>query len=234
MKKLLIPVFTLTLMLNGATAVNAQSPSNDIEIQTYNESINGTDYEITTYDSKDLFKVNYEDENGESHTGELNKETKVLTVDGDVIEYSFSDGIPATSDRSMIQTRASSDWTPVLVAKGLKINCSPIFKSAGYVATAIITVAGTSVGSKLGSATVAAVVSSALGQAVGDAVSKINVTFKYDLYRTKNPVYVGANATVKTTGYRYQNYSMSATYKGKKFSKNTTKCGSWWSSSKPF
>ena len=36
----------------------------------------------------------------------------------------------------------------------------------------------------------------------------------------KNPVYVTSNASVKTTGYRYQNYAMNATYKGENFFKN--------------
>ena len=122
----------------------------------------------------------------------------------------------------------------MLVTKGIKVSCSPIFKSLGYVTTAIITAAGKTVGARLGSAKVGEVVGKALGAAAGDAVSKVNVTFKYDLYRTKNPVYVSSNASVKTTGYRYQNYAMNATYKGKTFSKTTTVCGSWWSSSNPY
>lgn len=122
----------------------------------------------------------------------------------------------------------------MLVTKGIKVSCSPIFKSLGYVTTAIITAAGKTVGARLGSAKVGEVVGKALGSAARDAVSKVNVTFKYDLYRTKNPVYVSSNASVKTTGYRYQNNAMNATYKGKTFSKTTTVCGSWWSSSNPY
>ena len=86
----------------------------------------------------------------------------------------------------------------------------------------------------MGNAKVGEVVGNVLGAAAGDAVSKVNVTFKYDLYRTKNPVYVTSNASVKTTGYRYQNYALNATYKGKTFSKTTTVCGSLWSSSNPY
>lgn len=122
----------------------------------------------------------------------------------------------------------------MLVTKGIKVSGSPIFKSLGYVTTAIITAAGKTAGARLGSAKVGEVVGKAIGSVVGDAVSKVNVTFKYDLYRTKNPAYVTSNASVKTTGYRYQNYAMNATYKGKTFSKNTTVCGSWWSSSNPY
>lgn len=164
----------------------------------------------------------------------MNKNTKELTVDGDVIEYSITLGTPVLVDSLSISTYASSDWTPVLVTKGIKVSCSPIFKSLGYITTSIITAAGKTVGARLGSSKVGEVVSKALGSDAGDAVSKINVTFKYDLYRTKNPVYVTSNASVKTTGYRYQNYSMNATYKGKTFSKTTTVCGSWWSSSNPY
>ena len=231
MRKLLISLFSASMLLSGITSVNAQTVSNDVTVQTYQEVINGVECDVTTYDSDDLYKVNYQDSTGEKHIGILNKDTKELTVDGDVIEYSVTSGTPVLADSLSISTYASSDWTPVLVTKGIKVSCSPIFKSLGYVTTAIITAAGKTVGARLGNAKV---VGNVLGAAAGDAVSKVNVTFKYDLYRTNNPVYVTSNASVKTTGYRYQNYAMNATYKGKTFSKTTTVCGSWWSSSNPY
>ena len=234
MRKLLISLFSASMLLSGITSVNAQTVSNDVTVQTYQEVINGVECDVTTYDSDNLYKVNYQDSTGEKHIGILNKDTKELTVDGDVIEYSVTSGTPVLADSLSKSTYASSDWTPVLVTKGIKVSCSPIFKSLGYVTTAIITAAGKTVGARLGSAKVGEVVGKALGSAARDAVSKVNVTFKYDLYRTKNPVYVSSNASVKTTGYRYQNYAMNATYKGKTFSKTTTVCGSWWSSSNPY
>ena len=94
MRKLLISLFSASMLLSGITSVNAQTVSNDVTVQTYQEVINGVECD----DSDNLYKVNYQDSTGEKHIGILNKDTKELTVDGDVIEYSVTSGTPVLAD----------------------------------------------------------------------------------------------------------------------------------------
>ena len=69
MRKLLISLFSASMLLSGITSVNAQTVSNDVTVQTYQEVINGVECDVTTYDSDDLYKVNYQDSTGEKHIG---------------------------------------------------------------------------------------------------------------------------------------------------------------------
>lgn len=61
----------------------------------------------------------------------------------------------------------------------------------------------------------------------------VNVTFSYDLQKTKGLVDLMGNG-LKVTAYRYANYTGKILVLGKTFIKNTGKCGSWWSASKPY
>lgn len=232
MKKILISISIFCIGISQICSVNALE--NEETINKYNEVVDNVEYSIITYDSKEEFKVDYSDSNGENHVGIMNKENKVVLVDGELVEYSIKSGISVKNTKESLIPNSTSDWTPVKVTTGYTIECSQIFETAGKITTALITIAGASLGAKLGSTYVGRAVGKAVGSYVGDKVSKINVIFTYDLYKTKNPVYVYSYSTVKTTGYRYQNYRLTTTYKGKILNTNTSECGDWWSASKPY
>lgn len=107
MKKILIGLFSISMLLSGITTVDAQSTLDDTFIQTYHEEINGIECNITTYNNKDVYKVDYRDANGEKHLGILNKNTDVLTVDGDIIEYSITPGTPVLLEQLSMGILAS-------------------------------------------------------------------------------------------------------------------------------
>ena len=48
MRKLLISLFSASMLLSGITSVNAQTVSNDVTVQTYQEVINGVECDVTT------------------------------------------------------------------------------------------------------------------------------------------------------------------------------------------
>ena len=73
-----------------------------------------------------------------------------------------------------------------------------------------------------------------IGAIGGYGVSKIlNITFKYDLQRTRGLIYLNGG-NVPVTGYRYANYRATIKVAGKSFSGSSGKYGGWWSSSKPY
>lgn len=65
MRELLVVIFSVSILLSGITPINAKTVSNDVEIQTYQEVIDGVECYVTTYDSDDLYKVDYQDSTGE-------------------------------------------------------------------------------------------------------------------------------------------------------------------------
>lgn len=190
--------------------------------------------------------------NGQEYSCEYIKSTGKAYMNGHEIEYSFNEGTQSTdknnSTNSNNKLYASSPWTAETVVKGYHIDFAPLIKAVGTAAaigtqiyTAMIGVGAATIINKLAKATLKshwAVIANYCGDSIigliGANASKIvNVTFTYDLQKTKGLVDLMGSG-VKVYAYRYANYASKIKLLGKTFSKNTGKYGGWWSSSKPY
>ena len=162
------------------------------------------------------------------------------------LQWLNNEGTQAEPTLPTISTYANIDSTPVNVVTGMSIDFAPLIEATAAIATSIALahfgVTASSLLAKLGktvlskhwTSVVDIVFDGLIGAIGGYGVSKIlNITFKYDLQRTRGLIYLNGG-NVPVTGYRYANYRATIKVAGKSFSGSSGKYGGWWSSSKPY
>lgn len=239
-------VLTIQFVLNPFQIKNVYA-LDDVEI--FGEEVN---FYVEETPTKKVITADME--NGQEFSCEYINSTGKVYMNNHEVEYSFTEGIVVEQENDLSIGNASelyattNDWTPETIITGYTVDFAPLIDATGTVAaigtqiyTAMIGVTASTlinklVQSKLKShwAAIADYCCGAIIDLIGANASKIvNVTFSYDLQKTKGLVDLMGNG-VKVTAYRYANYTGKILVLGKTFTKNTGKCGSWWSSSKPY
>lgn len=196
-------------------------------------NVNNDQYQIDYSQNGDMNKTIVKNVKGEMSIAVFNRTTGVLTVDGEEVNYSVYQPTDIKIEKQKIIMRAAaSDWTPVLVAKGLNFNMSTLFKSSAQVISTILSLMGY-LQLYFGQDVVTYIINDVLSKAALKVGSKINVIYSYDWYRTNKPVLL-PGATIKTICSRYQNYRATLKYGSRTFSKVAQKKGKWWSGQKPY
>ena len=193
-------------------------------------------------------------ESGQEYSCEYIKLTGKAYMNNHEIEYSFTEGTNLTEENNSINSNTyglyatTNPWTAETIVKGYHIDFAPLIKTIGGIAaigtqlyTAMIGVGASTLIEKLAKATLKkhwAAIANFCGDSliglIGSNASKIiNVTFSYDMQKTKGLVDLMGSG-VKVYAYRYANYTSKIKALGKTFTKNTGKYGGWWSSSKPY
>lgn len=241
-----ITTFTLIFQLVGAFQIKNTYALDTLEI--LGEKV---DFYIEETPFKTIYRAVMED--GHEYISEYDKNTGKVYMNNHEVEYSFSEGKKVLEENELINDNsielyATDPWTPKTVVTGYTVDFAPLIDGAATVAaigtqlyTAMIGVGASTLINKLAKATLKqhwAIVADAVGNSIldliGENASKIvNVTFSYDLQMTSGLVDLMGNG-VKVTAYRYANYTGIIKLLGKTFSKNSNKCGGWWSSSKPY
>lgn len=217
-------------------------------------TVNALEVEDTSFDlviDETPLKIIYTAtlENGDSYSSEYNKLTNKAYMNGKEIVYSYTEGTTVTDYSYNNQiTPYASNWDPITVATGYEIDFAPFIDAVAGVAAAAtqmylghIGVTATSIINRLAHAKLKSHWSSIANWGFGSIISYIgsnaskiiNVTFSYDLQRTRGLVNLNGGS-VPVTAYRYSNYTGKLHLGGKTVSKNTGQTGGWWSSSKPY
>lgn len=239
-------VLTIQFVLNPFQIKNVYA-LDDVEI--FGEEVN---FYVEETPIKKVITAVMED--GQEFSCEYINGTGKVYMNDHEIEYSFTEGVKVEQENDLSIGNANelyattSDWTPETIITGYSIDFAPLIKATGTVAaigtqiyTAMIGVSATTIINKLAKARLKAHWS-AIADYCGDTIidliglnsSKIvNVTFSYDLQKTKGLVDLTGSG-VKVTAYRYANYTGKILVLGYTFSKNTGECGGWWSASKPY
>lgn len=220
------------------------------------ENIEILDEKVTFYIEETPIKriVTSVMENGVEYSCEYIKSTGKAYMNNYEINYSFTEGTKVSEENGLISNQTSTPyastnpWTVETIITGYHIDFAPLINGAATAAaiatqlyTGTIGVSASSLINKLVKATlkahwasVANFCANGILDLIGPNASKIvNVTFTYDLQKTKGLVDLTGNG-VKVYAYRYANYTGKILVLGKTFTKNTGKCGGWWSSSKPY
>ncbi|WP_446601269.1 hypothetical protein [Thomasclavelia ramosa] len=243
LKKLLI--ISLSFILTSTFLITPLSASSTVCLGKYDFN-NGETPEITmteTY-SKIIFTAYFDD--GEEIYSYVDKNTGKVYLNENEVIYKYNEGTQAEPTLPTISTYANIDSTPVNVVTGMSIDFAPLIEATAAIATSIALahfgVTASSLLAKLGktvlskhwTSVVDIVFDGLIGAIGGYGVSKIlNITFKYDLQRTRGLIYLNGG-NVPVTGYRYANYRATIKVAGKSFSGSSGKYGGWWSSSKPY
>lgn len=192
-------------------------------------------------------------ENGQQYLCECINSTGKVYMNEYEIEYSFTEGAALLKENSLTnintyELNASNPWTPETIVHGNSINFAPLINGGGtavavgtQIYLGMLGVTASSLIEKLAKATLKqhwAVVAKYCGDSILDLIGAntskvVNVTFEYDLQKTKGMVDLMGSG-VKVYAYRYANYTGTVLLLGHKFTKNTNKCGGWWSASKPY
>ncbi len=151
-------------------------------------NVNNDQYQIDYSQNGDMNKTIVKNVKGEMSIAVFNRTTGVLTVDGEEVNYSVYQPTDIKIEKQKIIMRAAaSDWTPVLVAKGLNFNMSTLFKSSAQVISTILSLMGY-LQLYFGQDVVTYIINDVLSKAALKVGSKINVIYSYDWYRTNKPV----------------------------------------------
>lgn len=250
-KKLVLSCIIATFFVQfcmGAVCAQETTRINEISLTT-GKGIGTEDFDLEIRENSLKTEFIAYNVDGSIDLSEYNKITKKVYLNGVEVSYSYVDGesdVDSISPFASIQINSPEAWMPVNVTTGIKINFAPLIDFAGNVATQLLLahtgVTASSLLTKLVSSVLSshwkivinAIGSTLAGYAGGWAASKIvNVTFNYDLQRTKGLVYM-SGGYVPVTGYRYANYRATLTVLGRSVYKNSGKMGGWWSSSKPY
>lgn len=193
--------------------------------------------------SKIIFTAYFED--GEEISSYFDKITKKVYLDGCEVKYSYKEGHKIKEEISVLPY-TNIDSTPVNVITGINIDFAPLIEASAKMATKIaLAHCSVTAADLLVRLTQTAInghwdivinktINNLVGYMGGWGVSKIlNITFTYDLQRTKGLIYLDGGS-VPVTGYRYANYRAEIKVAGKKVSGSSGKHGGWWSSSKPY
>lgn len=245
MKLKKIVISTLSLFLITMFSITPLLASTSTNLGKYNIGSDGTAEIIMTETfSKIIFTAYFED--GEEISSYLDKNTKKVYLDGHEVEYSYNKGTVVESELPSITPNANIDSTPVTVVTGISIDFAPLIEATARMATKIalahcsVTAADLLV-RLLQTAinghwdiVINKTINTLVGYMGGWGVSKIlNITFKYDLQKTKGLIYLNGGS-VPVTGYRYANYRSDIRVAGHTVSGSSGKHGGWWSSSKPY
>lgn len=239
-----IVIATLCLALLGIYSMTPISASTTINLGQFTIGNEKSEIIMTETLNKIMFTAYLE--NGQEMSSYLDKNTKKVFVNGQEVNYSFNEGTIVKPQLPTVNTNSNIDSTPVNVSTGITIDFAPLIEAGGGMALAIALahfgVTAKSLLSLLGEATLKShwakiinkIYSSIVSAMGGFGVSKVlNITFKYDLQRTKGLIYLNGGS-VPVTGYRYANYRATIKIAGKSFSGSSGEHGSWWSSSKPY
>lgn len=233
--------FILTIMVSATPLLASTSTS----LGEYNIGNDGNaEIVMTETVSRIVFTAHFED--GEEISSYLDKNTKKVYLDGHEVKYSYNEGTMVESSLPSITPNSIIDSTPVTVVTGMSIDFAPVIEATAKMATKIalahcsVTAADllvkllqTSINGHW-DIVINKVINRLVGYMGGWGASKVlNITFKYDLQRTKGLIYLNGGS-VPVTGYRYANYRSTIKVAGQSLSGSSGKHGNWWSSSKPY
>lgn len=241
-KKIIIA--SLSFVLLGMYSITPISASTTINLGKF--TIDNVESEIIMTETFNKIVFTAYLENDQEMSSYFDKNTKKVFVNNKEVNYSFHEGTAVKPELPYITTNTNIDSTPVNVTTGISINFTPIIEAGGGMALAIALahfgVTSGSLLALLGQTTLKShwkiiidLIYGSIVSAMGGYGAKklLNITFKYDLQRTKGLIYLNGGS-VPVTGYRYANYRATIKVAGKTFSKSSGKYGAWWSSSKPY